>query len=195
MISVVIATHDCERALLASLTALVPGALEGVVREVIVADAGSCDGTAKVADAAGARFAVTPGPLGARLKASAATARGPWLLFLRPGVVPDATFVEEASRFVRDTELGGRTHPQAAVFRPGAYRGSRRAVVVEALAFVAAALGARARPEQGLLIAKHHYDALGGHRAESTDPEADLLRRVGRRGIVMLRSAAVTVAV
>ena len=41
MISVVIATHELERALVHTLAALVPGALAGVVREVIVADAGS----------------------------------------------------------------------------------------------------------------------------------------------------------
>ena len=193
MISVVIATHDSERALVATLAALVPGALDGLVREVIVADAGSRDGTAKVADVAGARFAVTPGPLGARLKASAATARGPWLLFLRPGVVPDVTWVEEAGRFMHDTELAGRTDRDAAVFRPGAPRGSRRKALVEAFALAASTLGVRARPAQGLLIAKLHYDALGGHRADAADPETDLLHRVGRRHIVMLHSAAVTV--
>lgn len=39
MLSVVIATHDSERALLPTLAALVAGAAAGVVREVIVADA------------------------------------------------------------------------------------------------------------------------------------------------------------
>jgi hypothetical protein len=41
-----------------------------------------------------------------------------------------------------------------------------------------------------LLIAKPHYDAVGGHHAERTDPEVDLLRRVGRRRIEVLRSRA-----
>ena len=48
MISVVIPTHESERALAHTLAALVPGALDGVLREVIVADGGSKDGTAKV---------------------------------------------------------------------------------------------------------------------------------------------------
>ncbi len=64
MISVVIATHESERLLVPTLAALVPGALAGVVREVIVADAGSRDDTAKVADVAGCRFMVTPGSHG-----------------------------------------------------------------------------------------------------------------------------------
>ena len=62
MISVIIATNESERPLLPTLAALVPGAMAGIVSEVIVADAGSHDGTAAVADVAGCRFVVMPGP-------------------------------------------------------------------------------------------------------------------------------------
>src|SRR2546423_11406338 len=109
MISVVIATHNSERALVATLAALVPGALDGVVREVIVVDGGSRDGTANVADAAGAQFVQIQEPLGTRLKTAAATARGPWLMFMQPGIVPEVTWAEETGRFMRDTEFAGRT--------------------------------------------------------------------------------------
>ena len=68
MLSVVIATHESERELLPTLAALVPGAAAGAVREVIVADAGSRDQTAEVADIAGCRVIVSPAPLGARLE-------------------------------------------------------------------------------------------------------------------------------
>ena len=49
MLSVVIATHDSERVLLPTLAALVAGAAAGVVREVIIADAGSRDATGAIA--------------------------------------------------------------------------------------------------------------------------------------------------
>ena len=49
MLSVIIATKDSERPLVLTLAALVPGAMAGIVREVIVADAGSGDATARVA--------------------------------------------------------------------------------------------------------------------------------------------------
>src|SRR5215467_10246274 len=88
MLSVVIATHDSERALLPTLAALVSGAAAGTVREVIVADAGSRDATTAIADGAGCRVLVSTQR--ARLKAAAEAARAPWLLFLRPGVVLDA---------------------------------------------------------------------------------------------------------
>jgi hypothetical protein len=188
MISVIIATNESERTLVSSLAALVPGAMDGIVREVIVADAGSHDGTAAVADIAGCRWMSGPTPLGARLNAAAASARAPWLLFLRPGSVPDVTWVHEANRFVAAAERGGDGRPQAAVLRR-APAGHTRSAFVEAFGLMAAALGARPRPDQGLLIAKAHYDALGGHRAESSDPETDLLRRLGRRSIALLHSS------
>src|SRR2546425_230718 len=77
MLSVVIATHDSERALLPTLAALVAGAAAGIVREVIVADAGSHDATTAIADGAGCRVLVSAQRRGARLKAAAEAARAP----------------------------------------------------------------------------------------------------------------------
>jgi len=193
MISVVIATHESERTLVPTLAALVPGAVAGVVREVIIADAGSQDATAQVADVAGCRFTMAPGPTGARLRAAVVLARAPWLLFLRPGTVPDATWVDEAGRFVREAEFGSRTR-QVGVFRPAPGGGARRPLMAEALTLLTIALGGHPRPDQGLLIARSHYDSLGGHRADGAEPERDFLRRIDRRQIVMLRSGASMVA-
>ena len=104
-----------KRPLVASLAALVPGAMDGLVSEVIVADGGSHDDTATVADVAGCNFTVIEGPLGRRLKTAATTARAPWLLFLRPGTVPDAAWTGEVRRFVERSPPDAR----AAVFRRG----------------------------------------------------------------------------
>jgi glycosyltransferase involved in cell wall biosynthesis len=119
MLSVVIATDNSERVLVPTLAALVPGAAAGVLREVIVADARSTDATATIADAAGCRFDATEAPLGARLHAAAASARAAWLLFLRPGAVPDTAWTEEIRRFIQHAELGGRVDARAAAFRLG----------------------------------------------------------------------------
>jgi glycosyltransferase involved in cell wall biosynthesis len=193
MISVVIATRDSERPLVPTLAALVQGALTGIVREVIVTDGGSRDATAAVADVAGCQFVVTSEPVGGRLSAAARAARSPWLLFLQPGTVPDSIWTEETSRFVEQAELAGRADALAAVFRPAAAVGGRRPIVVEALALFRVALGGLPRPSQGLLISKRFYDRLGGHRTDRADPERDLLRRIGRRRLVMMRSGAVNV--
>jgi hypothetical protein len=116
-------------------------------------------------------------------------ARAPWLLFLRPGAVPDVTWIDETSRFVRDAELGVRANTQAAVFRRAPAGAGSRPIILEALALLAAALGARPRPDQGLLISRELYSAVGGHRLDGVDPETDLLRKLGRRRIVLLRSS------
>jgi glycosyltransferase involved in cell wall biosynthesis len=191
MLSVVIATHDSERALLPTLAALVAGAAAGVVREVIVADAGSRDATAAIADGAGCRVLTSAQTRGARLKAAAATARAPWLLFLAPGTVPDATWIEETRRFIEQADLRGCATTRTAAFRPGSP--AFRPALVEALALLWAALGARPDASQGLLIARSLYDALGGHR-DGAEPERDLARRLGRRRVVLLRSGAMAAA-
>ena len=192
MLSVVIATENAERSLVPTLTALVPGAMAGVVREVIVADAGSEDATATIADAAGCRIDVLQAPLGERLRQAAASARAAWLLFLRPGAVPDATWTEEARRFIERAELGGQADARAAAFRRSGEAGTFGAALAEALELIAASFGVRPPPQQGLLISKTLYERSGGHLGDDADPEASLLRRLGRRRIVMLRSRALT---
>jgi hypothetical protein len=190
MLSVVIATENAERILVPTLAALVPGATAGIVREVIVADAGSSDATAMIADSAGCRIEVMPAPLGQRLRQAAASARGPWLLFLPAGAVPDWTWTDETRRFIEHAELSGRTDTRAAAFRRTGEADTLGAALVEGWGLIAAALGAQPRPQQGLLIAKTLYEQIGGHRGEDADPEGKLIRRLGRRRIVMLRSRA-----
>ena len=189
MLTVIIPTHNSERALVPTLAMLVPGAMSGTVREVIVADAGSTDATADVVDIAGCEMVVSQAPLAARLKSAAATARGTWLLFLRPGVVLDAAWLEEVTRLVENAVLRGTVASHAAVFRrapPDAAEPLARQIV----GVIAAALRGP-HPDQGLLISRQCYDRVGGHRTVAADPERDLLRRLGRRRIVTLRSAAV----
>jgi glycosyltransferase involved in cell wall biosynthesis len=188
MLSVVIATENAERALLPTLVALVGGATAGLVSEVIVADAGSTDATAVVAEAAGCRIVATRAPLADRLREAAAQARAPWLLFLRPGVVPDSTWIEETRRFIQMAQLSGRANARAALFRAPTTANTLGASILQKLARMAAALRLRSPQQRGLLIAKELYAELGGHRGDAEDPEANLLRRLGRRRLVWLRS-------
>jgi glycosyltransferase involved in cell wall biosynthesis len=187
MLSVIIATDESERALVATLAALVPGATAGVIREAIVADTGSTDQTAEVADVAGCRLLVTPAPLAGRLRAATAVARAGWLMFLQPGVAPDTTWIPEVMRFVEQAELAGQAHPQAAVFSPPSLGTAGPFALLKSL------VRRGPQPEQGLIIAKRVYDSLGGHRDEVADCETDLLRRLGRRRLVVLRTAALIV--
>jgi glycosyltransferase involved in cell wall biosynthesis len=188
MLSVIIATHESERTLVPTLAALVPGATAGVLAEVIVADAGSRDATAEVADIAGCRFMSATEPLGPRLKAAALSTRTPWLMFLRPGTVPDPAWVAAADRFMQTADSQG-DRARAAVFRPSGAADPMRPALVEVFALLRVAFGGGIRPEQGLLISRRLYESVGGHAA-GADPEAALLRRLGRRRIAMLPAGA-----
>jgi glycosyltransferase involved in cell wall biosynthesis len=191
MLSVIIPTRESERPLVRTLGALVAGAAAGLVREVIVVDGGSRDATAEVADVAGCRFMVSGAPLGARLSAGAALARAGWLMFVQPGTVLDATWTDETARFIDEDQGRDPKHARAAVFRPAPRSGARRPMLLEAIGLMRLALGSRPNPQHGLVLARHLYDALGGH-GDHAEPERELMRRLGRR-IVVLRSGAMLV--
>lgn len=194
MLSVVIGTLNDERALVPTLSALVSGAASGMIRNVIIADGGSTDATAEVADIAGCEFFTEKSSLAQRLRAGAARARTPWLMFLRPGVVLDSSWADECTRFAQQSELQATINRRAAVFRPSPDSGGDRTMLAEAITLLRAALGGRPRPEQGLIIHRQFYDKLGGHRDGKANAESDFLGLISRRKITMLRSEAFSVA-
>jgi len=80
MLTVLIETRNDEEGLARTLASLIGGAVEGVVRDVIVCDAGSTDQTHRVAEHAGCNY-IAEGGVAAGLRA----AKGEWLLLLEPG--------------------------------------------------------------------------------------------------------------
>lgn len=190
MLSVIVATHESERILVPTLSALVPGAMSGLVTEVVVADAGSTDATAEVADIAGCRFMIAEGDLGSRLKDAALSTRTPWLMFMRAGLVPEPGWMAAAENFMQTASFCA-TSPRAALFRAATDQASPG--LKELLAVLRGMLGGGDRAGQGLLIARALYETLGGHPA-GADAEAAMLRRIGRRGLALLGASARTVA-
>jgi glycosyltransferase involved in cell wall biosynthesis len=117
MISVLIPSQNSERVLVPTLSALVPGSAEGLLREVILADGGSADGTAKIADAAGCDFRKLEGGRDVRLSAAARNVRGTWLLLLDPASVLEEGWTREVAKFVETAERAGKAGRRAAAFR------------------------------------------------------------------------------
>ena len=188
MLSAIIATLDSERTLVPTLAALVPGATAGLLGEVIVADGGSSDATAEVADIAGCRFIASSDALGARLKTAVASTRTPWLMFLRAGCVLEPGWIQTVDRFMETTDqLDGAA--RAAVFRPPGAGDLLHPRLSELAALLRVMLIGGAKPDQGLLMARRFYDEIGGH-PEGSDTEAALLRKIGRRRIAMLSAGA-----
>ncbi len=109
MLSVLIETRNDEEGLAHTLASLVGGAVEGVVREVIVCDAGSSDQTHHVAEHAGCHY-LANAPLAAGIR----QAKSEWLLMLEPGarlregwieaVLSHAGSASGAARFTRSRQ-------------------------------------------------------------------------------------------
>ncbi len=119
MISVVIQTRNNEATLPACLAALVPAAVDAIVREVIIVDGGSTDATLEIAEDAGAKRA-------ASVVEAVAGAKSDWLLLLPPTLRLEAGWDAEAAAHLQGPE--GR----AARFGPAGWWpfGSERAVLV-----------------------------------------------------------------
>jgi len=188
MISVVIPTLDSERGLLATLGSLVSAAADGAVRDVVVMDGGSHDGTAIVADAAGCTFVAGERSRAARLTEGARRGRGQWLLFLTPGVEVEEGWFREARLFMERVERQGATGRRAGVFRFAVDDFGFSARAAEWRVALRGLVTGRPLGEQGLLIHRSFYEALGGFRALSGVEDVDLLRRIGMRRRVRLRA-------
>jgi len=184
MLSVIIPTEGLEQPTVATLGALVPGAAAGVVREVLLVDRAGTGVIERVADVTGCRFLPFEGSRAAALAAGARQARSPWLMFLHAGAVLDPGWIDETTQFIH--RVSSSDCPRAGIFRyarsPYADVGLR-----DAFKFVARVI-AGPSADQGLLIARDHYERLGGHAPDARRSEARLLRRLGRSSRTLLRS-------
>ena len=93
MLSIIIETTNHEDALSRTLLPLVSGAVQGLVRDVIVLDHGSTDQTKRVAEQAGCSILS-----GVSLRECISRARGDWLLLLEPGARVSVNWVESVER-------------------------------------------------------------------------------------------------
>jgi rSAM/selenodomain-associated transferase 2 len=163
-------------------------ALSDVAHEIIVADGGSRDGTAALAAAAGARVVQASGGRARQLNAGARASRGEWLLLLHA----DSRLGADAHAAIRAV-LTGIPSVQAAVFR--------FAIDLPPLwkRLIEAGQAARERwlglpyGDQGLLVRRECFEAVGGYPELSLMEDVVMIRRLRRRfGVVRLPAAVVT---
>ncbi len=193
MISVIIPTLNAEAGLTETLSALVPATVEGLVREVILVDGGSTDRTGAIADQSGAQFVERSGGRGYQLMAGAHRARFPWLLFLHGDTVLEQGWEREASNFMEAID-GGKRPLAAAAFRFALDDVGLRPRALEQLVRLRSSLFKLPYGDQGLLIPKLLYTEIGGYNPQPLMEDVDLVRRLKRRRVVMLRARAVTSA-
>jgi len=138
MLTVLIETLDDEEGLARTLASLIGGAVEGVVRDVIVCDTGSTDQTHRVAEHAGCHY--VSGGVAAGIR----QAKGEWLLLLEPGARLAEGWIDE---------VVAHTAKQTMPARFSRARGSRTPFLSRVFS------GNRALAE-GLVISKRQATAL-----------------------------------
>lgn len=191
MISVVIPTLNAEGHLGETLSSLVPAAVDGLVREVIVVDGGSSDRTLAIADDAGAEIVKADSGRGAQLKAGAARARFPWLLFLDADTYLEAGWERETHLHMERAE-SGRRRATAASFRFVIDDEGVLPRTLETLVSLRARLFKLPYGDQGLLIPRSLYDEIGGFEPLPLLEDMDLLRRIGRSRLAVLNGRAIS---
>lgn len=193
MITVIVPTLNAEQYLPATLSALVPAAVEGLVRQVIVVDGGSQDATLRIADESGAEVVHSAPGRGVQLAAGAARARHPWLLFLHADTVPEPGWERDVTGFMERVD-GGRRPEAAAAFRFALDDHGLRPRLLETAVAMRAGLLRLPYGDQGLLIPRRLYDRIGGYKPLPLMEDVDIVRRLGRSRTVILRATALTSA-
>lgn len=179
MISVIIPTLNDAARLPQTLSSLVDGVADGLIKQVVFADAGSTDDTLAIAEATGCDIAQSDNHPGRQLKAGVAATKAKWLLFLDPGTELDKAYLDETRRFLSDGD--GR----AAAFRYArADSGAQRDVLIAR----GRELLKRPTREQGLLISRALFEKVGGIAA--SDWHGEMIRRLGASRLVILKTNA-----
>lgn len=184
-VSVIIPTLNAEDRLTACLGALMEGLEAGIIRELIVSDGGSRDATGATAQAWGAQVFVGAASRGGQLHRGCAAARGEWLLVLHADTVLAKGWAKTVSSHLPSN--------QPAYFQLAFDVGGVRAATVAGWANLRSRLFGLPYGDQGLLIPRALYDAVGGYPDQPLMEDVALARNLRGR-LTSLPVRAVTSA-
>jgi rSAM/selenodomain-associated transferase 2 len=179
VVSIVIPTLNASAELPVVLTALADACM---IKEIVIADGGSMDHTLAIARAAGAKAVAAPRGRGTQLAAGATAASGDWLLFLHADCRPAAGWRAAVETFIAAPGAANR----AGYFRFALDDPSPAARRLERIVAWRCRMLALPYGDQGLLIARTLYDAVGGFAAMPLMEDVDLMRRLGRRRLALI---------
>lgn len=154
--------------------------------ELIVVDGGSQDDSQEVAASLGARLIVSNRGRGKQLALGAQAARGDWFLFIHADTLLPLDWREVVERHVRQ-------HPgRAACFRFELADRAWQARFIERMVSLRIRLLGLPYGDQGLLISRTLYEAVGGYKPIPLMEDVDLVRRIGKERIKVLPASATT---
>jgi rSAM/selenodomain-associated transferase 2 len=190
-LSIVIPTLNAMPRLADCLATLVAGLDAGLIRDVVVVDAGSGDQSAALALDMGCRV-IQVGDKGRgrgqQLAAGAKAAKGDWLLFLHGDSVPLEGWIGACK-----AHIASAPH-QAAYFQLGFDDQEPSALRIAFWANWRARLFGLPYGDQGLLISRALYEAVGGFRPIALMEDVDLVRKLGKSRLRSLPAAVETSA-
>ena len=166
------------------------GAVAAAVAEVIVADGGSSDETMEIVARLGAQTFAAERGRGTQLAAGASRAASDWLLFLHADTCLQPGWREAVAGFIADRA----NWRKAACFRFRLDDASRQSRRLERLVAWRCRRFGLAYGDQGLLIRRDRYAEIGGFKPIPLMEDVDIVRRIGRRNMVVLKAEAVTSA-
>lgn len=192
MISVIIPTLNSQSSLVGTLSALIPATMDGLIREVIIADGGSSDHTREIAEDAGVRWLACPrASRGGQLKAGAEVARSPWLLFLHADTRLGSGWEKDAQRLIQAADHD-RAQTKAGVFRLRLDDAGVAPRVLEKVVDWRTRIFKLPYGDQGLLVSRMLYDEVGGYRPIDLMEDVDFVRRIGGKRLIALDAKATT---
>lgn len=191
-IDIIIPTLNAAKDLKKTLPALASAKNDGFVGNVIVVDGGSEDETCALAASFKAKVLTARPGRGLQLRYGAAASNANWLLFLHADTRPDPEWIDEVERYCGERKAGGHN---AAVFRLKFDDPAFLARLLEKMVTLRTEIFGLPYGDQGLLISRYLYDAVGGFAEIPLMEDVDIARRLGRKRITLLRSHMTTSAV
>ncbi len=191
MITIVIPTFNAGARLNAAFAALVPASVEGLVSRVIVVDGGSTDETLKRADDAGATIITSAKGRGMQLATGGSQVKTKWILFLHADTILTTGWEAEVTSFIAAASTGN-SHKRAAVFKFSVDEPGIRPRLMEKIVALRCLIFALPYGDQGLLISADYYRRIGGYNSLPLMEDVDIIRRIGRKHLTLLRTPALT---
>jgi rSAM/selenodomain-associated transferase 2 len=187
---VIIPTLNAAVHLPRALGPLADGKARGLVRQVVVADGGSSDTTLAIAAAAGCDTVVSAPGRGKQMRAGTTAAKAHWFLFLHADTALGAGWIDETERFI----AGRRARMHAGAFQLAFDDATSEARRVVYWARLRARLFKLAYGDQGLLISRYFYEAIGGYADIPLMEDVEIVRRIGAKRMRLLDAEAITSA-